>query len=238
MNALRTTVAAVAFATAGVFAAGAANADSLIDLTDDIWGAPGTTSGVPVTVGGVTLTAVPAPLVFQKFDAPVKPPVTSTFPLEFSLDGIGVVDDEVSLTTPTVQLLKVKLPSTLTVTGLAFLDLFFDGDLTDNVGDGGAETIRAEFRIGGAATGNFYDAVAAQPNPPANSDGGYFEVSGLNFAADEIWFYMAPNTGRDDAIADAAVAGITVVPLPAAVWLFGSALMGIAGLGYRRNRKV
>ena len=29
----------------------------------------------------------------------------------------------------------------------------------------------------------------------------------------------------------------TVVPIPAAVWLFGSALLGIAGIGYRRQTK-
>jgi hypothetical protein len=27
----------------------------------------------------------------------------------------------------------------------------------------------------------------------------------------------------------------TVVPIPAAAWLFGSALVGIAGIGYRRK---
>lgn len=30
--------------------------------------------------------------------------------------------------------------------------------------------------------------------------------------------------------------GTTVVPLPAAAWLFGSALLGVVGLGYRRKR--
>jgi len=33
-----------------------------------------------------------------------------------------------------------------------------------------------------------------------------------------------------------AVSGITPVPLPAAAWLFGSALLGMAGIGYRRSR--
>lgn len=31
--------------------------------------------------------------------------------------------------------------------------------------------------------------------------------------------------------------GTTVVPLPAAAWLFGSALLGMAGIGYRRTGK-
>jgi hypothetical protein len=31
------------------------------------------------------------------------------------------------------------------------------------------------------------------------------------------------------------VAETTAVPIPAAAWLFGSALLGLAGLGYRRR---
>ena len=32
--------------------------------------------------------------------------------------------------------------------------------------------------------------------------------------------------------------GMTVVPLPAAAWLFGSALVGLAGIGYRRKQSA
>ncbi len=31
---------------------------------------------------------------------------------------------------------------------------------------------------------------------------------------------------------------VTAVPIPAAAWLFGSALLGMAGIGYRRNSKA
>jgi len=34
------------------------------------------------------------------------------------------------------------------------------------------------------------------------------------------------------------VSGVTAVPLPAAVWLFGSALLGMAGIGYRRSNEA
>jgi hypothetical protein len=34
------------------------------------------------------------------------------------------------------------------------------------------------------------------------------------------------------------VSGASVVPIPAAAWLFGSALVGMAGLGYRRSRQA
>lgn len=34
------------------------------------------------------------------------------------------------------------------------------------------------------------------------------------------------------------VTEVNPVPLPAAVWLFGSALMGVAGVGYRRKKKA
>jgi hypothetical protein len=43
------------------------------------------------------------------------------------------------------------------------------------------------------------------------------------------------NDNHDDLM---VVGRVSPVPLPAAVWLFGSALLGIAGVGYRRNRNA
>ncbi len=51
-----------------------------------------------------------------------------------------------------------------------------------------------------------------------------FSLSGGNSSADNKWSHV---TGFG-----------AVVPIPAAVWLFGSALVGIAGLGYRRQAKT
>ena len=51
-----------------------------------------------------------------------------------------------------------------------------------------------------------------------------FSLSGGNEAEDNKWSHV---TGFG-----------TVVPIPAAVWLFGSALLGFAGLGYRRQAKT
>jgi hypothetical protein len=58
----------------------------------------------------------------------------------------------------------------------------------------------------------------------------------------DLWF---DDTGANDddnhddmLIRLTAVDGdLTVVPIPAAAWLFGSALVGMAGIGYRRTRK-
>lgn len=45
------------------------------------------------------------------------------------------------------------------------------------------------------------------------------------------------NSKRNDAFSIDGAA-VAAVPLPAAAWLFGSALLGMAGIGHRRRRKV
>ncbi|MBK1716536.1 hypothetical protein CKO27_02525 [Thiocystis violacea] len=64
--------------------------------------------------------------------------------------------------------------------------------------------------------------------------------------SNEFSGYLAPNTdstfgtwrttlnlGGD--LSHMTIYGRTAVPLPAAAWLFGSALLGIVGIGYRRK---
>jgi hypothetical protein len=237
MNALKKTALAAVLAAGGLVAAGAVHADELIDLTDDVWGTPNTTANGPLTIadyttltGDVTLIASPNPLNFQGYDGPAGGPAGATLGNAFELDGIGVVDDEVSGTS---QSLVVEFENAATVTGLAFLDLYKTGSPPASGSDGGAEIMTVQFYLNGVFVTTL-DATAIDANPPS-SNGGYLQVTGLSIYADELRFFMSANTGRDDGTADAAVAGITVVPIPAAAWLFGSALLGIAGIGYRRK---
>ncbi|MGB5834140.1 MAG: hypothetical protein WBG92_19440 [Thiohalocapsa sp.] len=224
---------AMALAASGLLTAGAVSADALIDLTDDVWGLAGTTTPGPRTVGGVTLTASPTPLVFQGYDGPVGGPAGATLGNVFELDGIGVVDDEVSGSS---QSLTVDLGADLTVTGLAFLDLYKTGNPPQSGSDGGAEIMQVQFFLNGGLV-DTQEFTATDPNPPS-FEGGYLQATGLSVFADQLVFSMAANTGRDDGVADAAVAGITTVPIPAAAWLFGSALVGMVGMGRRKLKKA
>jgi hypothetical protein len=56
----------------------------------------------------------------------------------------------------------------------------------------------------------------------------------------EFWFSDNGDHPNDFNLYSATlkITGASVVPIPAAAWLFGSALVGMAGLGYRRSRQA
>ncbi|RMD60607.1 DUF1566 domain-containing protein, partial [Candidatus Parcubacteria bacterium] len=71
----------------------------------------------------------------------------------------------------------------------------------------------------------------------------YFYWSGLEYAPDTdgAWYFLF-NYGNQyadhkdvDHFAWAVRSGDVVVPIPAAIWLFGSGLLGLVGLGLRRR---
>ncbi len=123
----------------------------------------------------------------------------------------------------------MKFDKAVTVVRLDFLDLFKSAT--------GTETARVTWSVGGGP-GTSLSFAATQFVPPKNNNGGYLSVTGLSFLADTLVFDLDPMSGKDDGSADYAVAAIGVVPIPAAAWLFGSALMGMAGIGYRRTQKA
>ena len=47
-------------------------------------------------------------------------------------------------------------------------------------------------------------------------------------------FFLAFNNGLSEADFDAGIEALTAVPVPAAVWLFGSGLLGLIGMGRQR----
>lgn len=48
-------------------------------------------------------------------------------------------------------------------------------------------------------------------------------------------FFIAFNNGLSEMDFEASIGALTAVPVPAAVWLFGSGLLGLVGVGRRRN---
>lgn len=144
--------------------------------------------------------------------------------LKCDRDGAGIGDDEISgISVVAGQKLTLSFDSAVYLSSLHFLDLYDDRD-------GGNGREEATITIDGAAY-----AVAAVGS---NGDGGYADWTFEPILAQTIEFTAATGSlFEDDAQNDYAVAGagVSVVPIPAAAWLFGSALMGLVGFGRRRK---
>jgi hypothetical protein len=93
-----------------------------------------------------------------------------------------------------------------------FTSTIFGGNLTP----GGGDALKS-------IAFNFLDDNGAAVSGPTNLVGFYLDDSGA---------------GPDDDFDDYVGYAKAVVPIPAAVWLFGSALLGMVGIGTRRARKV
>ncbi len=143
--------------------------------------------------------------------------------LKCDKDGVGIdlpygADDEITGVWPGIQKLTLSFDQIVKITGFHFLDLYLRPD-----GSGRKE--QATISVDGA----FFATVDAIESHHA---GGYADLvmgsilaQTLEFTADPNWIY------RDDCTNDYALAGVDVhpVPLPPALWLFGSALVGLFG---------
>ena len=133
-------------------------------------------------------------------------------------DGIGINNDEITMG----QVLNLVFDTSVYITSIEFLDLY--------VGNG---TERATVTIGGGTP--VHEIATA-----SSGDGGYANLGLLALveAGQNVVFSASflPNL-RDDGDNDYALAAITVsaVPIPAAVWLFGTALIGLIGFNKRRK---
>jgi len=64
--------------------------------------------------------------------------------------------------------------------------------------------------------------------------GAYLDFFALSSAANDLWYTIRDSFGNNDE--QMYVTMISTVPVPAAVWLFGSAMLGLFGL--RRKSKM
>ena len=86
-----------------------------------------------------------------------------------------------------------------------------------------------EFFLGDVLQGTVGGAqVASQTGVPAGRGYGFVTVTGLKF--DSVKFSNNPRSNAFE------FAGLSAVPLPGAVWLFGSFLLGLAGYNSRKRR--
>jgi len=239
MNLLKTAAVSIVLAGAGVFTAGAAYAE-LIDFTDaNVW--TGGEQNSPQMTGAYSIPGMVTLTASGPFSPPVQYKLNWTTPytgpandLAGDYDGVGISatlwgisdgDDEVSPT----EKLTVSFANAAGVNRVDLLNLFPGACCLAN-----PETVKAKFFD---SSDNFIIELTFTGN---NSDStGYLSslfptISGVK----KIEFTTPLLLLTDDLVNDAAVAAVGVVPIPAAVWLFGSALMGLAGVGSRRMHQA
>jgi hypothetical protein len=149
-------------------------------------------------------------------------------------DGIGIGDDEVSWKTSGFdQLLEVRFDKAVTVTEISFLDLFNEST--------GREIAFWYYNGDASAKSNLMAPLTNDSWPATN---GFAAATGLNKTDVTSITFLVDCAGNSCAANDYALAGIKTVgpdadvsevPLPAAAWLFGSGLIGLAGIARRRR---
>ena len=138
--------------------------------------------------------------------------------LECDRDGVGIENDEISMG----QTLNLVFDTAVRITSFEFLDLYI-GTGAEQVTvtiDGGTS-----YNVGAVGT---------------SGDGGYASLDLLALVGPGQNIAFTANslsTLWDDTNNDYALAAITVsaVPVPAAAWLFGTALIGLVGFGQRKK---
>jgi hypothetical protein len=150
--------------------------------------------------------------------------------LSCTQDGVGILDDEI--TGPGVgpsQSLTVTFSRNVAISGLSFLDLFKDPRSNSR------EHAIVDFGTG--ANGNYFGAQEY-----AVGRAGYLSVTGLQGIFTKQITFTAGGSNDGMGNPDYALAGINFnapvseVPVPAAAWLFGSGLIGLATL--RRRKRI
>jgi hypothetical protein len=180
-----------------------------IDFTDDSTGLSGMVDGI-----GFTLSSSPGGLNFNEdYDGDAFTGC-GVGQLACENDGVGIGNDEITMG----QTLNLIFDTAVRITSIEFLDLYkgtYEEQATVTI-DGGTP-----FSVNATET---------------SGDGGYANLSlaalvgpGQNIAFTARDFY------GDDGNNDYALASITVsaVPIPAAIWLFGTALIGLIGFTKR-----
>ena len=207
-------------------AAGTASA-ATIDFTDSATYAGADSSSISGSVFGKTWTVTGRPADSLNFSQAYDgAPFDS--PLADEIDGLGIVDDEISNSTDMrAERLRIEFSGPVTIAGLHFLDLFFGPD--------GAEKVQVWINRDGFSGfgGGGADAVV-EATDAFQTMGGYrfYETNWTGVTS--LVFGVGAGSNDPAGVPDAALAGIEVVPLPAAGWLL---LGGLGGLAAMKRRK-
>jgi hypothetical protein len=202
----------------GFLAAVSASASAaILDFTNTAGaGAPGTLSG-SFSDTNYDLSAVGGSISFNGFQDG-----STCATLACTGDGLGIGDDEVSIG----QVLRIDFDDALTIDRVFFLDLFTSVD--------GAEMELARVAFAGGSVDIF-----ANPAERPVGDSGFLAYVFASPITTDFLEFTAPDLALINdrlGVNDFALAGISSVPLPAALPLFGTGLGLMALLGWRRRR--
>ena len=245
MKLSRSVVGAAAIA-AATLAAGNASAAFYIDATVNgaVWSLVGNTATTiaPLPgVGTVTATASASPITQTTFDGNA---AATAFcaggggSLACQKDGFGVKDDEI---TDPSQSIVLSWTNPVTIAAIYLLDFFTNNLITNDP----SWTEQADITINGVTRSFFATATGGDTTGAFTITavdllaagfvaGDLSGVTQITFAAPSVQgCTLTGGVGCNDY----AVAGVAAVPLPGAVWLFGSGLLAMLGVGYTRRRK-
>jgi hypothetical protein len=194
-----------------------------LDFTDTtIWGGADTMGTFTATQDGIETTLIAAPtgskLTTNEGTGERNGCSSADAGLTCGGDGIGINNDEIS--GGTFQLLTLDFTSSVNVISISFLDLFLNEP---------TETVSLEVLYSQGSTESFTATAVG-------GLGGFLlwsPGSSPLLGVDSINFTAPIGAYNDFALAGAE---ISAVPLPAAAWLFGSALF--VGLGIVKRRKA
>jgi len=154
--------------------------------------------------------------------------------LACNIDGIGVGNDELNNN----EIVTLTFTEDVLLSGFYFLDLY----------DGSSRAVKntdgKEFYTQEEATVTLPDLTTLTIlGTETGGQGGFAELTGfspITILAGQAVTFTADVFKGDDGNNDYALAGITVnaIPLPGAVWLFGSALVGFAGFNRFRKKSA
>jgi hypothetical protein len=226
----------LALAATALVSTGVAQAD-YVDLTEQEWGSNAlgsltVTRSLGGLIGNVTITANKGTLYFQSFDG-LQPPLPAFLAGERDGAGIssageaaGTIDEVTQASGEILTLTFDDGPKSVNAVGA--VDLFFS-----NANSSLTENMQVEFFNGAASvlTKTLTGAVALSAGT------GFIDTTFPAVSVDKIVFTMIGATS-DDGVNDGAAAYVQVVPIPAAAWLFGSALVGMVGMGRRKLKKA
>lgn len=214
------------FAAMGCMTAVAATANAaILDFTDTSGAGNGATSG---NFAGTTyqLSTDDGTITFNGTQ---DGSTCDTAVLACTGDGVGIGDDEVSaVAVGDDQELTITFGNTLTLDAIYLLDLFTSTN--------GNEYEQATVTYDGGTV-----VIDADPDERPNGDSGYRAFKFTNPIMTSFLTFSAPTDGSFNdqlGVNDYAVAGISAVPLPAALPIFGTGLGLIGLLRWWRRRRV
>jgi len=201
---------------------------ALIDFTDTnfIGGLTSVSNGFEGNIDGIvfTLTSTDGTVNFKENYAGNS---TGCSILECDKDGAGINNDEISGGVNVTQTMTLLFDTEVAISSFYFLDLYKRPDYdTSNRAEQATITIDDVLFETVLATG-------------LSGDGGFASLENVLAIGTKFEFTAAIDPlFWDDRDNDYALAGVEVsaVPLPAAVWLFGSVIAGFAGFSRYKKK--